>query len=287
MIVGALGALFGPKIPSALGCSCVAQRASLLWPVPGSHDVRLDTSIVVAVSSEPGIRFELRELGGELVQMEPVRKIEVAPGCENGVVVFKPHNDLPPGRPYTLTPIFDSDALSTSRAQIFYTGSDRRLTPTSKISLSLFAQQQGGRRVSFVFAESSGENPFIMVSRMSASTSVRVGGRFPAEEPIGVRVQDPGCASIELVDLDGKTIRSEELCEPIACIESGNVSGSACTSDTRPGAFAIFRNKARACGGPSGCTVGGEIGSTPFVIWPLLAIGFFTALRSRDRSRTL
>jgi hypothetical protein len=270
--------------PRVEACTCVAERANMLWPVHGSQGVPIDTPIVISASTMNGLRIELRELDGEPVDFDIIRTVQVPPGCDDGVVFLKARRDLSQDRYYSLVPSFETGRAGAVLGGWFRTGSGRRDPQPPEVKLSLLAHEIRGSRFLNVFAEHRNGEPAFLVGQTAFGSAVRFVGRRPGEEPSGLDLGAQECANVELVDLTGRALHAERMCDVHACVENVNVPTHHCTGQLGMGAWAVLSDKRHACGTSRGCTVGRDgRSSATSAATALLLLVAFVLLRIRGR----
>jgi hypothetical protein len=208
------------------------------WPRAGAVEVELDAPLVIASYGTDRVRATLTaEDGSEVPLLQRNRLAAGASGCANDDYWFlTPAAPLAPHTQHTLH-VANADTrglLNIVGPDVsFFTGAALRTEATPELTLSLYEVDSPQRLLRELVVESSSAEPLFVRVQGQMHTQTRMWPRAASAgaTPLVIGLGAVECAEPLVVDVTGRVLRSETLCEPSKCAISSLLLGGACGTE--------------------------------------------------------
>jgi hypothetical protein len=292
-------------VPPAEACTCVQNRAMMVWPRPGTSGAAIDTTIVVRVSQAHAASYDLRDAAGSAVPLRTVRVLDGGEACALYDYAFlRPEAELAPDTTHTLTPSFPAAAGGPVLAPpaTFQTGRTRSKPDVPTTQLWLYAEQLGAQRFLQIFAMVKSRRPAFVQAKGQQATVVATVDAMADETPVHLPIGVVPCAEAEVVDVTGATLLSTTMCEPHKCAQATTLGSTTCGEHPSGRSWAEWQSIVDGCRTPApgptpwtpdtdvsgsspGCTIASGRLPTPPPWLPLTAALALAAARTFKRRR--
>jgi hypothetical protein len=178
--------------------------------------VALDTALVVWGTQLDRLGVALVSEEGDFLELSEQRRL-ARMTCIAGIVYMAPEKALEPNRRYTLE-TWDGSYLSARRTSAtFTTGTSLRDTRAPMVDLHLF-RVSGPDRFLETFVETDTDEPlFLQVRGQHGVSSFNFDPQVNGDVPPEVHFGDVECGELEVVDVAGRTLSTQTLCNPQKC----------------------------------------------------------------------
>jgi len=218
-------------------CSCIADVVSPVWPHEGASDVPLDAPLVIAAFDLNRVGKALVAEDGTTIELAERNRLETGEfACAKSHFVFlAPVVPLKANTRYVFTAWFEGGEVpSAERITSFETGTRLQSAGVPDVKLHAFGSGVGAGRLLDVYIETTAVEPLFAVAQgETALVAHDLDPLFQPEGPFFVPFGVVDCGGLTIVDVAGRQVTSQELCQPSKCADVDVLAVDSCGGETR------------------------------------------------------